>query len=81
MNTMVRFIIGSLLAIVGLVFFLVSLVALFDPVGTQMADDSDPFGPPPPWYAAVVSGIVSGGIAASGMWLLRRRAGSGGRAV
>ena len=73
--------VGVLLALVGLVFFLASLVALVDPVGTQMADDSNPFGPPPPWYAAVTGCVVSAGIGAGGIWLLRRKARMDGRAV
>lgn len=32
------------LFLAGLEFF-----ALLDPVGTKMADDNDPFGPPSPW--------------------------------
>ena len=81
MNIVLRFIIGPLLTFIGVVFSVVSLVALVDPVGTQMADDSNPFGPPPPWYAAVIGGILSAGLATGGIWLLRRRAGSGERAV
>ena len=81
MNMVLRYIIGSLLALVGVVFFLISVIALVDPVGTQMADDTNPFGPPPPWYAAVIGGILSAGIATGGVLLLRRRAGSGERAV
>ena len=37
---------GLLLLLVGCVGSLVSIVAIFDPVGTQMADEGDPFGPP-----------------------------------
>ena len=78
---MIKRVMGSLLVLVGFVFFAVSLVALVDPVGTQMADDSNPFGPPPPWYAAVIGLAVSGAVAAGGIWLFRRVEGSDGRAV
>jgi len=41
-----RFLAWSLI-VIGVVVMLAGAVALVDPVGTQMADDGDPFGPPP----------------------------------
>jgi hypothetical protein len=40
-----------LLFLLGLVVLFFEIIALIDPVGTKMADDSDPFGDPyQPWY-------------------------------
>jgi hypothetical protein len=46
------------------------LMALADPAGTQLANDADPFGAPPPWYvhAAQWALIVAATLASS--WLL-----------
>ena len=38
---------GLILVLVGLLGSAVSLFAIFDPAGTQMADDANPFGAPP----------------------------------
>lgn len=36
---------------IGLLIGLLEIIALIDPVGTKMSDDSDPFGNPYiPWY-------------------------------
>ncbi len=81
MRTVLRSVFGLLLAFIGAVFFAVSVMALLDPVGTQMADDSNPFGTPPPWYAAALGILISGAVAGAGVWLLRRRVRTGERAV
>jgi len=40
------------------------VVALIDPVGTKMADDADPFGPPSPWYVhAAAFAVVASNVA------------------
>ena len=37
--------------VVGLVILIVAMIGLVDPIGTKLADDSDPFGDPGgPWY-------------------------------
>jgi hypothetical protein len=38
---------GLVLLVGGFLGVAVSLFAIFDPAGTQMADDANPFGPPP----------------------------------
>jgi len=38
---------SGLMVFISLLGVLVSLIAIADPVGTKMADDNDPFGPPP----------------------------------
>ena len=72
-------------ALLGLsaVFLLFELVALVDPVGTKMADDTDPFGPPPPWYVHAAWFGVIAVIGTFGVKLLRRKAprGDGERGV
>lgn len=41
---------GWLLVLAGAVLVIVGLVEFFDPIGTQMADDGNPFGQPPAGY-------------------------------
>jgi hypothetical protein len=65
-------------AVFGILLVGVGVVAIVDPIGSQMADDSDPFGQPPSrWRAAV---LVLGGVVLL-VWpvavLLRRDGGSG----
>ena len=38
---------GLFLLLFGCVGTVISILAIFDPVGTKMADDGDPFGTPP----------------------------------
>ena len=81
MFTAISRVLGVVLALVAAVFLIVSLIALIDPVGTQMADDSDPFGPPIPWYGAAGMAIASTAVGAAGVWLAIRRSGPRDRAV
>jgi hypothetical protein len=44
----------------AVVLLVLEVIALIDPVGTKMADDNDPFGPPPPWYVhAAWFGVIA----------------------
>lgn len=45
---------GLVLTVFAAIFFLVSLLAIIDPVGTKMADDNDPFGSPPSRLSSVL---------------------------
>lgn len=42
-----RIISGSFFMLIGAIGVLVGIIAIIDPVGSKMADDSDPFGVPP----------------------------------
>jgi hypothetical protein len=65
-----RIIFGASILIVGLGGVLLSVLALADPVGTKMADDSDPLGQPMSRVGSLASAGVSALIAWSGLWLL-----------
>ncbi len=51
---------------------MLSLVAVVDPTGTQMADDLDPFGKPQPlvWSVAILVMFVA--LISLGAWLVHR---------
>ena len=49
-----RRVLGSAVILFGLVWSIFSIMAIADPVGTQLADDSDPFGPPPSLTVSLV---------------------------
>jgi len=68
-----RQLLGWFLAVFGTWAFLVSLYAVFDPVGAKMADDNDPLGRPDPWYVA--ASIAGAYLAAAllGFWLALRK--------
>jgi hypothetical protein len=63
---------GIGLILLSLIACGVSLIAIFDPVGTQMADDNAPFGSPPNrlYSVCVLCGFVA--IGAAGVYLVRR---------
>jgi hypothetical protein len=46
------------------------VLALADPVGTQMANDADPFGTPPGWREHATAFGVIAVLSAAGWWLL-----------
>lgn len=51
---------GLILLALAILLLSVEMIALADPVGTQMADDANPFGPPPPWYVhAAWFGVIA----------------------
>jgi hypothetical protein len=61
----------SLLAFAALLA-LVELLALLDPAGAQLADDSNPFGPPPSTSSILLWLLLSLVLAALGLWLAFR---------
>jgi len=65
----VRRILGIVLLVVFGIAVIIYAVALIDPVGSQMANDGDPFGTPPPWQYAALGLIVSLVVAGFGGWL------------
>ncbi len=63
METFHRFLIllaGIFLFGIGVLLGLLELIAIIDPVGTKMADDSDPFGDPHiPWYVHTIYILIT----------------------
>jgi len=76
-----RQLLGWFLAVFGTWAFLVSLYAVFDPVGAKMADDNDPLGRPDPWYLAAAIAATYLAAALFGFWLAPRKPRSGKGAV
>ena len=68
----VRFLVAAILVATGLVVAVVSVVAIFDPVGTQYANDADPFGSPPSIIRAIVLLLAGCAVALGGVRILRR---------
>jgi hypothetical protein len=63
---------GFILFLFGLVGALFGLLSIVDPVGTQMADDFNPFGEPPtPIESIVIIGMYLV-LAVVGGWLFNR---------
>jgi hypothetical protein len=64
------------LVLCGLFVIIVGVMSMIDPVGTQMANDADPFGEPPTlteslWrMAAGLAAVILGGWLC--VWLIRR---------
>lgn len=49
-----RAVIAAFLILVGVTLVLLAVIALIDPVGSKLADDADPFGPPVSrWSSAI----------------------------
>jgi len=63
---------GVVLALLSLVACAVSVIAIVDPVGTQMADDNDPFGPPPSRLFSLSMLGVSAAVGAAGVYLIAK---------
>ena len=63
---------GIGLVLLSLVACGVFLIAIVDPVGTKMADDNDPFGPPPSRLYSVSGLLVSVAIGAAGVYLVSK---------
>ena len=70
---------GLVLAGLAVVLLIVEGIALIDPAGTKLADDSDPFGSPAPWYAHVLWFAVIALFAAVSARLLRSSVSRGPR--
>lgn len=66
--------IGVIFSLHGLLGVLVSIVAIIDPVGTQLANDSDPFGVPPTQTESlqILAGYFF--LLSLGVWILFDRA-------
>ncbi len=65
--------IGAVVCICAVIMFIASVVAILDPVGTKMADDSDPFGEPSSKISSAVMGAASFAVGIGGIFLAFRR--------
>ena len=63
---------GFILLFVGLIGIPIALLAIFDPVGTQMADDNNPFGTPPSLFGSILLLLFCLSIGVVGGFLVRK---------
>ena len=63
---------GFVLFLFGLFGALFGLISIVDPVGTQMANDSDPFGEPPTLVKSIAITGMYLALAVIGGWLFKR---------
>jgi hypothetical protein len=71
----VRIIIGAfgfILLFVDLIGIPIALLAIFDPVGTQMADDNNPFGTPTSLFGSILLLLFCLSIGVVGGFLVRK---------
>jgi hypothetical protein len=61
---------ASLLLLIGLWGAPVSLFALADPVGTKMADDLNPYGPPPSRAGSAVTLLICLSLGLTGGYMI-----------
>ena len=64
-----RRMIGILLLVIGAIAVAVYVFGIVDPAGAQLADDSDPFGAPPPRKYGVIGLAASLAVVGAGVWL------------
>jgi hypothetical protein len=65
---------GLILLLVGFLGSAASLFEIFDPAGSKMADDADPFGTPPSLLSSLVILFISLCICGAGAFLTWRSA-------
>jgi len=65
--------VGALLLVFGLLGVIVAIFALVDPAGAKLADDGNPFGPPPSRVQSVQQMVAFAVTALAGAWLIARR--------
>lgn len=61
---------GTILILASLIACGALVLAIFDPVGTKAADDTDPFGTPPSRIGSAVELCISAAIGAAGIYLI-----------
>jgi hypothetical protein len=65
--------IGYVASALGLGIVTFGLLAIADPQGTQLANDSSPFGPPPSLTQLLLNVSVGAALLALGAWLVARK--------
>jgi len=63
---------GLGLILFSLIFCAITLLAVIDPAGAKMADDNDPFGPPPSRLSSLALLGAFIGVGAAGVYLVAR---------
>jgi hypothetical protein len=63
---------GGFLIVAGIFIALNGVIACIDPMGTKVADDSDPFGAPTSRYESSAAVLFGLGICGAGRWLWTR---------
>jgi len=63
-------VIGLIISFAAVLAFAVEVIAFIDPVGSQGANDDDPFGPPPPRYVITLQALVSLLVGGLAVWLV-----------
>jgi hypothetical protein len=63
---------GFILLFAGLIGTPITLLFIFDPVGTQMANDNNPFGTPPSLFGSILQLLFCLSIGVVGAFLVRR---------
>jgi len=64
---------GFVLLTVTPMLALVYVIGLLDPVGSQMANEGDPFGTPAPASGSIVALVVCAVLFVLGIWLVRTK--------
>lgn len=64
-----RILIGAAMILLGSLGVLLGIIEIVDPVGSKMADDNDPLGPPRSRAGSVLVTTVYAGIAVGGVFL------------
>ena len=67
--------IGYVTSAIGLGIATFGLLALADPQGTQLANDSSPIGPPPSLTQLLLHVFVGAALLALSAWLVARKSG------
>lgn len=65
--------IGFVVALFGLFATGIGILGLLDPVGSKMADDSDPFGAPPSFLESGLFTLIFLSMAIFGIWLMSHK--------
>jgi hypothetical protein len=65
----IRIVLGLVLCLFGLLGTALGLLAIADPVGMKMADDGNPFGPPPSLIESLAMTGFFTALGATGLWL------------
>ena len=63
---------GLAVAALGIMAFVIYVMAIVDPEASRGADDNDPFGDPGPLWIRALGAVVSAGVSGFGIWLAWR---------
>ena len=66
----IRLVIGIVMTGLGFLGIGFGILAIIDPIGTQMADDHNPFATPPPLSERILLTVVYAASFLIGLWLI-----------